>query len=56
MFCDATEPRMDLTLDEASEILKFLTDMASVTVRNFLYEKEEKIYNSFKAIVKYTYK
>lgn len=32
---------MNVTLEEATEILKFLAKMADVAVRNFLKEKED---------------
>ncbi len=32
---------MNVTLEEATEILKFLVKMADVAVRNFLKEKED---------------
>jgi hypothetical protein len=39
---------MNVTLEEATEILKFLAKMADVTVRKFLNEKEEDLYNQFR--------
>ncbi|MFD1604797.1 hypothetical protein ACFSJW_15410 [Flavobacterium artemisiae] len=32
---------MNVTLEEATDILKFLANMADVAVRNFLKEKED---------------
>ncbi|MWB93051.1 hypothetical protein GON26_01640 [Flavobacterium sp. GA093] len=38
---------MNVTLEEATEILKFLAKMADVTVRKF-FKRNKKIYNQFR--------